>query len=48
MKNNPGVLPHEKIGLLYAWNENGEGAWLTPGKTGLNPSLGVKKALKKK
>lgn len=37
----------EKIVLLYAWNENGEGAWLTPGKTGFSPLQGVKKALKK-
>ena len=48
MKNNTDVIPQEKLGLLYAWNENGEGAWLTPGKTGLNPSAGVKKALKSK
>lgn len=32
---------------LFAWNENGEGAWLTPGKLGFNPHIGVKKAIKK-
>lgn len=26
----------EKIGLLYAWNEYGEGAYLTPTKNGIN------------
>ncbi|MGK9117703.1 glycoside hydrolase family 99-like domain-containing protein [Olivibacter jilunii] len=35
----------EKILLLYAWNENGEGAWLTPGKTGFTPLKGVTRAL---
>lgn len=41
-------VPKDKILMLYAWNENGEGAWLTPGKTGLNPLTGVEKALKSK
>ena len=32
--------------IKYAWNENGEGAWLTPGKKGLNPLDGVKQVLR--
>jgi hypothetical protein len=34
------------MGVIYAWNEYGEGAWLTPSE-GQNESLldGVKKAL---
>ncbi|SEJ16228.1 hypothetical protein SAMN05216327_106412 [Dyadobacter sp. SG02] len=35
----------ERLALIYAWNENGEGAWLTPGKSGLNPLTGLKAAL---
>ena len=36
----------EKIGLLYAWNEYGEGAWLTPSKKDHQNLLkGVKDAL---
>lgn len=46
IRQNPNRITGEKIGLLYAWNENAEGAWLTPGKTGLNPSDGVKQVLK--
>lgn len=46
MNANPNLMTAERIGLLYAWNENGEGAWLTPGKTGLNPLTGLKSALK--
>lgn len=48
MNANPNLMTGERIGLLYAWNENGEGAWLTPGKTGLNPLDGLKAALKTK
>lgn len=47
MNANTSLMTGERIGLLYAWNENGEGAWLTPGKTGLNPLDGLKAALKK-
>ncbi len=46
MDTHTADLTSERIGLLYAWNENGEGAWLTPGKTGLNPLHGLKAALK--
>ncbi|MHA4741412.1 glycoside hydrolase family 99-like domain-containing protein [Dyadobacter sp. MSC1_007] len=46
LKNNPKNTTKEKIGLLYAWNENGEGAYLTPSKNGENMLMGVKKALK--
>jgi hypothetical protein len=47
MNTHSTVLTQERIGLLYAWNENGEGAWLTPGKSGMNPLEGLKTALKK-
>ncbi len=46
IRQNPNWTTGERIGLLYAWNENAEGAWLTPGKTGLNPLDGVKQVLK--
>ncbi|WP_254412304.1 glycoside hydrolase family 99-like domain-containing protein [Dyadobacter diqingensis] len=35
----------EKIAFVYAWNENGEGAYLTPSKNGVNLLEGVKRAL---
>lgn len=38
----------EKLGMLYAWNEYGEGAWLTPSKNQKDNLLdGVKRALQK-
>lgn len=40
-QQSPGFL------LVYAWNENGEGAWLTPSKNGEKVGLGLKKALKR-
>ena len=46
INQNPTLVTKEQIGLLYAWNENAEGAWLTPGKTGFNPLIGVKKILR--
>lgn len=30
MEQHPGAVTKEKIAVLYAWNEYGEGAWLTP------------------
>lgn len=39
-------LVSEKIGLLYAWNENGEGAYLTPTENGPNLLRGLQDALK--
>jgi hypothetical protein len=36
----------ERILMLYAWNENGEGAWLTPCKNGDNVSEGIKQVLR--
>ncbi|MCF0048436.1 glycoside hydrolase family 99-like domain-containing protein [Dyadobacter sp. LJ53] len=45
LKNNPKNTPKERIGLLYAWNENGEGAYLTPSRNGDNMLKGVTKAL---
>lgn len=45
--SNPGKTPKERIALLYAWNEYGEGAWLTPSRTAKdNPLDGIKKGLK--
>lgn len=46
IKNNSKNTVKEKIGIIYAWNEYGEGAYLTPTKKGINPLDGVKKALK--
>ncbi len=43
-KNSSSTVP-ERILLLYAWNENGEGAYLTPCKNGENMLEGVRKAL---
>ena len=47
MKDNPQQTTKEHIALLYAWNEYGEGGWLTPSKA-LGDSLlqGLKKAIK--
>lgn len=46
MKNNAEHLPGDQIAILYAWNEYGEGAWLTPSKSLKNSLLeGVKKGL---
>jgi hypothetical protein len=47
INHNPSTATPEKLGLLYAWNEYGEGAWLTPGKDGYSPLNGVIKALHK-
>ncbi|QNK64720.1 glycoside hydrolase family 99-like domain-containing protein [Pedobacter sp. PAMC26386] len=38
-------MTKERIGLLYAWNENGEGAYLTPSENGPNFLRGLQKAL---
>jgi hypothetical protein len=43
---NPEYTTRDRIGYLYAWNEYGEGAWLTPSANGVNMLDGVKKALK--
>jgi hypothetical protein len=46
INQNQGQTTKEKIGLLYAWNEYGEGAWLTPSKNEKDHLLdGVKKGL---
>lgn len=37
----------DQIALIYAWNENGEGAYLTPSKNGERLLNGVKRALVK-
>jgi hypothetical protein len=45
---NPNSTPPERIIIVYAWNEYGEGAWLTPSSAVTdNPLSGVKRALKK-
>ncbi|MGC8654712.1 MAG: T9SS type A sorting domain-containing protein [Candidatus Kryptoniota bacterium] len=46
IKDNPYQTTKEHIGLLYAWNEYGEGSWLTPSKA-LGDTLlqGLKKAV---
>jgi hypothetical protein len=46
LRQHPDKVVAEKIALVYAWNENGEGAYLTPSKNGTNMLNGVKKALK--
>jgi hypothetical protein len=48
LSKNPRMTPGVPIAILYAWNEYGEGAWLTPSEK-LKDSLlqGLKKALKK-
>ncbi|MNQ33539.1 hypothetical protein D3C85_469730 [compost metagenome] len=45
--NNSNNSVQEKIGIIYAWNEYGEGAYLTPTKEGFEPLKGVSKALGK-
>ncbi len=46
IKENKEQTTKDPIGLLYAWNEYGEGAWLTPSKNSEDNLLdGVKKAL---
>lgn len=48
IKTNASKTTTEKIVLLYAWNEYGEGAWLTPTKKMGNQLLiGVKNGLKR-
>lgn len=44
---NSGFVTKEKIGILYAWNEYGEGGWLTPSLPMKDSLLnGVKQILK--
>jgi hypothetical protein len=44
--NNPGATSRDRVALLYAWNEYGEGAWLTPSENDtLHLLNGVKRAL---
>jgi len=46
IQNNPSQTTQEKIGLIYAWNEYGEGSWLTPSANSTDDLLGgVKKAV---
>jgi hypothetical protein len=47
MKNEQ-FSSQKKIAMIYAWNEYGEGAYLTPTKNGTNYLNQLKKALKKK
>lgn len=48
INKNRNKTTRDRIILLYAWNENGEGAWLTPGKNGLRPLDGVRRARQKR
>lgn len=49
VSNNPDRVTKEKIVMLYAWNEYGEGAWLTPSEKLGNQLLeGFKAGLRKK
>ncbi|MDQ3842853.1 MAG: hypothetical protein M3342_02395, partial [Bacteroidota bacterium] len=46
MGNHQSMITKEQIALIYAWNEYGEGAWLTPSKNGNNSLLvGLTKAI---
>lgn len=43
---NPQRTSKERIALMYAWNENGEGGWLTPSKLMKDSLLkGIREAL---
>lgn len=45
---NPTTATKEKLGILYAWNEYGEGGWLTPSDIMKDSLLnGVKEGLKR-
>lgn len=46
LNEHPGQTTAERLGVVYAWNEYGEGAWLTPSAV-MNPLDGVKKAILK-
>ncbi|KIO77561.1 hypothetical protein TH53_08915 [Pedobacter lusitanus] len=48
ISENTTHITKEKIGLLYAWNENGEGAYLTPSAKGPDFLRGLQKALNNK
>jgi len=48
MGKNTTHITNEKIGILYAWNENGEGAYLTPSVKGPDFLRGLQKALNNK
>ena len=49
MANNQNHLCKENIAIVYAWNEYGEGAWLTPTKASKNTLLeGLKAGLNEK
>jgi hypothetical protein len=43
--SNPKKVTPEKLMILYAWNEYGEGAYLTPSKNGDNFLRGVRNAI---
>lgn len=45
LSKNSNRTSTEKIAMIYAWNEVGEGAWLMPTKNGSNYSIGVRRAL---
>ncbi|MBD0278661.1 MAG: glycoside hydrolase family 99-like domain-containing protein, partial [Flavisolibacter sp.] len=43
MSNHQAMTTREQIALIYAWNEYGEGSWLTPSKDGDNNLLAALK-----
>lgn len=46
LRENEKFTVMDQMAILYAWNENGEGAWLTPTKNGVKLTDGLEKALK--
>lgn len=48
MDANPTKLVSERLSLVYAWNENGEGAYLTPTDNGPDFLRGLKDAVDRK
>lgn len=46
LSEHPRKATRENLAILYAWNENGEGAYLTPTKDSIQMLDGVKKILR--
>jgi len=45
MDANPKLATKDRLGLIYAWNEIGEGGWLVPCKD--DPNGGYLKAIRR-